>query len=193
MISLLVTFLLIVPLFLPIAESLPAKHGIRFHNGKKSGGILSKVTDVIKNVRGRFRKDSFDGHDNNLEDTRTLSSYGKELLHKSNTFEKFSLLVKHLSVISFGFNLHTVYGSYERDTPLKLFKTVNVDIDGDGRSDISVKLLIYPSIVRPFALALNYKLFVRKVDGLLEKKITLSFILSFTFPLIFSQRRRVQG
>ncbi len=59
--------------------------------------------------------------------------------------------------------LYTKYFSIEKETPMKLFSKVFVDVNDDGKNDISAKISIFPSIEKPLSLAINFALTINRL------------------------------
>ena len=92
----------------------------------------------------------------------------KELKAKSiSNFEGKSNNIKLSSFQNIGSNLnfYTNYNGNEKTTKLNLFRATKVDVNDDGKDDFRIRLTFYPSITRPIALALNFKLTIRGLSG----------------------------
>jgi len=73
--------------------------------------------------------------------------------------------ISRLSGASTTLTLYTNYNGTEKTNELKLFRTVKVDVDGDGDDDVGAKLSLYPSIERPFSLSINFGLTITRLNG----------------------------
>ena len=87
------------------------------------------------------------------------------------TFRRYTLsdaLKRYLKFIGFAqtslFMFYTNYSGYETSHSLKLFRFVDMDVNGDGNYDISVKIRLYPYIEKELSLSVNFQYLIKRLD-----------------------------
>ena len=90
--------------------------------------------------------------------------------------------ISRLSGASTTLTLYTNYNGTEKTNELKLFRTVKVDVDGDGDDDVGAKLSLYPSIERPFSLSINFGLKITRLNGFNDVNADFKVYAEFNRP-----------
>jgi len=148
----------------------------KIRNTNKISNFIKNTADRIKSLVSRVRSSVKSLLDiilnRNKEDENTENLPTVETISVKQTSSSSSLY------------LHTNYNGIEKDTPLKLFRTIKIDVDNDPKKikDISAKLSIYPSINKNLALVLNYKLVITRLTGFSDKNIFFEAYADYHFP-----------
>ncbi|RLF62136.1 MAG: hypothetical protein DRN33_05905, partial [Thermoplasmata archaeon] len=77
------------------------------------------------------------------------------------------------AIVKEGFPLYvaTNYSGYEKITKMRLFRSTEVDVNDDGKNDISVRITALPSIdVHPLAFSIQTRLKIRRLSGMNDIK-----------------------
>jgi hypothetical protein len=59
---------------------------------------------------------------------------------------------------------YTNYSGIEKSHNLKLFRFVDLDVNSDGKSDISVKIRLYPYIEKNLCLSINFEYLIKRLN-----------------------------
>ena len=83
---------------------------------------------------------------------------------------------------------YTNYNGTEKTSTLRLFSEIKIDINGDSKNDIGVMLQIFPGIVAPLTLSINYKLSIRRLpDSDIDTSAYFKAMSQLNFPGILSK------
>ncbi len=151
---------------------------------------LSTEKTLLKSVK-TIMNDKFA---NIYQKLRSFSDKIKEKTNKldiqTNSFSSETNDNIETSSLSSLFSFYTNYDGFEKTSNLKLFGETKIDIDGDSKKDIGASLKIYPGIVSPFALSINYKLSIRQLSGFndLEDDAYFKAMSQFSFPGLLSKK-----
>ncbi len=136
---------------------------------KTSSILKEKITSLRERIHSFFDRLSKLREKN----SSPVSNSEKRFLRNTtsirlNVLKNFLLLREKASPLMF----YTNYSGIENEVKLRLLREVKVDVNGDGKEDIGVRLSLYPSIEKPFSLAVNFELKIVQKEGfdLLDKK-----------------------
>jgi len=151
-----------------------------FNNDKKIiPEIFDSFKDKVQNIKQKLAnlRDSIRAKRNNINSPakEPVGDIDSSLNLKESMSNIAGLLSSTKSMMFF-----TNYNGKQKQTELKFFKTVLVDVNDDGKDDLSVKYQIFPSIAfKELSLSINLKLVVKKLvdfpdpDALLEAYVEL--------------------
>ncbi len=136
--------------------------------GKSIKEHLARLKEKINNLRDRLSqlKNRLSGiyTDETVEELDDTEKSGGILT--KTTFTK--TLRSFLTLKNSGSSLmvHTNYNGNEKDTNIKLFGSVKIDVDDDPeqKEDISVELRLFPFIEKPLCLSIQFKLVITRLD-----------------------------
>jgi len=118
---------------------------------------LSMLKEKIQNLRDKLSdiaNGKIDAKDTNAKTYGALSR-----TNFVNSVSAFFYTLKASSTLMF----YTSYNGIEKRTELRLFREIKVDVNGDNKEDISVKITLYPKIERPLALSINFNLVIKRL------------------------------
>ena len=136
---------------------------------KTSSILKEKITSLRERIHSFFDRLSKLREKNSSPVSNSEKRFLRNTtLIRFNVLKNFLLLRERLSPLMF----YTNYNGIENEVKLRLLREVKVDVNGDGKEDIGVRLSLYPSIEKPFSLAVNFELKIVQKEGfdLLDKK-----------------------
>lgn len=107
---------------------------------------------------------------------------GEDVLTESTNIANTNSLISPL-------DFYTNYDGVEQTSALRFFRETKIDVDGDSKNDIAATLRLYPGIVKPLALSINYKLSIRQLSGFddLDPDAYFKVTSKLTFPGLLSR------
>jgi len=111
-----------------------------------------------------------------------LDTNNEDVLAKSTSIVETNSFISPL-------DFYTNYDGIKKTSTLRFFRETKIDVDGDSKNDIAASLKLYPGIVQPLALSINYKLSVRQLDGFddLDSDAYFKVTSKLTFPGLLSR------
>ncbi len=141
--------------------------------------LKENTTNLEKIQKTKNKYNSFSNNSvNSVKDVSLIKNQVKIFI---NTLISF-LLLRTQSTNSI--NFVTNYDGLEKKTDLNLFRTVRVDVDGEGSDDISASLFPYLSIEKGFTFSFNFRLSIKKLNrnSIDDEKKSLKAYAEIIFP-----------
>jgi len=152
--------------------------------------IKSKINsffEKISLIKDRLYKTNNDGKETE-EDTPNKNPI---------TFRRFTFydaLKRYLSFRSFAkaslFVFYTNYSGKELQHDLKLFRFVNIDVNGDGKNDIRVKIRFYPSIEKNLHFSINFEYLIKRLNNFPDIYASFQAYAELYFPGILFRNQK---
>lgn len=140
---------------------------------------IGKIKDRLLQLKERLSnfKDRFSLNKN------SLSPSGEKILKISSQSPLIKSIQSYVEMRSLGsFNFYTNYNGNEKQTLLRLYKPVQIDVDDDGDKDIEAQFSIFPGIENPLIFTFNIKLKINRLEGFDNPSELFLAYLEFYFP-----------
>lgn len=147
------------------------------------GTKISSIKNLLQEKFGRI-----------YEKFRVFSERIKEKLSNIDKTDDETILSESTNIVESNslfspLDFYTNYDGIEKTSTLRLFKETKIDIDGDSKNDIGAYLKLYPGVVKPLSLSINYKISVRQLAGFddLDPDAYFKVTSKLTFPGLLSK------
>jgi len=144
---------------------------------------IRTIKDRFSQLKERFSRDEEDNSVNFDRTRNTQVSPRTSFVKSLRAFIEFkdsgSLLL-----------LSTNYKGQEKESPLRFFGTTKVDLNSDGKDDISAKISIYPYLERPLSLSLNFRLKITRLEDFPDSNALFSVYTELVFPGLIDSKQK---
>jgi hypothetical protein len=88
------------------------------------------------------------------------------------------------------FKFYTNYSGHELQHNLKLYRFVDIDVNGDGRPDISVKIRLYPYFEKELSFSVNFEYLIKRLNNFPDIDASFEAYGEIYYPGILFKRQR---
>jgi len=140
-----------------------------------SSNIKNEISNVINEEETKENIENIlDEEDNKSETNEITLDRGPKTLRKYKLTDALKRYFRFRGVAQTSlFMFYTNYSGIEKQHSLKLYRFVDLDVNGDGKSDISVKIRLYPYLEKDFSLSINFEYLIKRLNNFPD--ITASF------------------
>jgi len=149
--------------------------------------IRNQIIDKISQIKDKqliLNNDESDSNEKTLEGN-------------SNAYRRYTIadaLKRYLQFRGFAqtslFMFYTNYSGFESRHTLKLYRFVDIDVNGDGTYDISVKIRLYPYIEKDFSLSVNFQYLIKRLDDFPDIYASFEAYGELYFPGILLKKQK---
>jgi len=156
-----------------------------------AGTIKTEKPNVInENDAEEIIQDTIDDENNSTGKNETTPN------RDPKTFRKYTLVdalkryfnYRGLARTSL-FMFYTNYSGIETSHNLKLYRFVDLDVNGDGKSDISVKIRLYPYLEKDLSLSINFEYLIKRLNNFPDIHASFEAYGELYFPGILFKRQ----
>jgi len=147
---------------------------------EKISNLKDKLTELKEKITENQQEETFEPQ----ETTKSTNRVTRTSIMK--TLRGFIELKNSGSL----FEIYTNYAGIEKRNPLKIIGKTEVDINEDGKNDISAKISIFPSIEKPLNLAINFGLNIKRLDDFPDINEDFQAFTELNFPGILNSKQK---
>ena len=158
--------------------------------------IKERILQIKQKIRDLLDKASEKNHQLNTEDdNKQLNEI--TLDRDPKTFRRYTLsdaIKRYLTykgiVQASLFMFYTNYSGYESQHYLKLYRFVDIDVNGDGIYDISVKIRLYPFLEKELTVSVNFEYLIKRLEGFPDIDASFEAYGELYFPGVLFKKQK---
>lgn len=148
---------------------------------------INSLFEKISQIKDRISITNNDGKETNKE----APNKNPITFRKYTFFDAIQRYIKFRSVAQNSlFVFYTNYSGKEFRHNLKLFRFVNIDVNGDGKNDISVKIRFYPSFRKDLRFSINFQYLIKRLDNFPDIYSSFQAYAELYFPGILFKNQK---
>ena len=162
-----------------------------------SAGIIKTEKPMIDNIEDIDNLDELEDQINNSiiideEETTTQETLnrGPKTLRHYTLLDALKRYFRYRGIAQTSlFMFYTNYSGIEISHSLKLYRFVDLDVNGDGKFDISVKIRLYPYLEKDLSLSINFEYLIKRLNNFPDIYASLEAYGELYFPGFLLKRQ----